>query len=69
MNRHPTTSGSSHLLEGVSLGVSAQKRIAKRWNYRHFGADFESVSRSKLNQNVMNLSVISLEVIVTFASP
>jgi hypothetical protein len=38
MDRHPTTSGSSHLLEGVFLGVSEQARNQKSLKFTVFYA-------------------------------
>jgi hypothetical protein len=43
MNRHPTTSGSSHLSEGVLLGVSEPNRNQKLKKLPAFRHDFGSV--------------------------
>ena len=43
MNCHPTMSDSSHLLEGVFLGVSMPPEIRNSINYRRFWRDFSSV--------------------------
>ena len=47
MNSHPTTSGSSHLFEGVFLGVSIPNRNQKFLNCRGFLHDFGSVPGSQ----------------------
>jgi hypothetical protein len=42
MNRHPTTSRSSDLLEGVFLGYGYSPEIRNHLNCRRFLCDFES---------------------------
>jgi hypothetical protein len=50
MNCHPATSGSSHLLEGVSLRVSVPEEIRNRLNCQCFLRDFGSVPGSHIVQ-------------------
>ncbi|HEX3603490.1 MAG TPA: hypothetical protein VHU43_05320, partial [Steroidobacteraceae bacterium] len=45
---HPTSSGTSHLLTGILLGVSHNFGIQKHWNSRRFIVDFGSVPGSQI---------------------
>jgi hypothetical protein len=46
----PKSSGNSHFLEGVFLGVSARSEMRKRWNFRRFIAALGSVPGRQYNQ-------------------
>jgi hypothetical protein len=61
MHYHPTTSGSSHLLEGVFLGVSHSNKNQNALKLSMFVADFGSVPGSQLINGLRRISRLTLK--------